>query len=191
MAAPSHLYFTEDDEANRLLATDPFAFLVGFALDQQITVQQAFAGPLRIKQRLGTLDPRTLADTDLEGVFKEKPAVHRFPGSMARRVQDLAATIVEEYDGDAARIWTEARDGADLRTRLAALPGFGEMKVRSVAAVLAKRFDVAAAQEIAPDHRTLGDVDSPQALQDYQAAKRAFKVSQKEKGQRPTTTPGA
>src|SRR5438067_10612989 len=101
MAGPDRLYFTEDDDANRLIAADPFALLVGFALDQQITVQQAFAGPLRIKQRLGTLDPRRLAATDLEPVFKEKPAVHRFPGSMARRVQDLAAYVVEEYDGDA------------------------------------------------------------------------------------------
>jgi uncharacterized HhH-GPD family protein len=184
MAAPSHLYFTDDEEASALLATDPFALLVGFALDQQITVQQAFAGPLRIKQRLGTLDPKTLAVTDLEPVFKEKPAVHRFPGSMARRVQDLAAFIVEEYDGDAARIWTEARDGADLRARLAALPGFGDMKVRSLSAVLAKRFGVAAALEIAPDHRTLGDVDSPQALLDYQAAKRAHKAEQRAKAAR-------
>ena len=181
---PTHLYFTEDDEANRLLASDPFAFLVGFALDQQITVQQAFVGPLRIKQRLGTLDPKTLAGTDLEPIFKEKPAVHRFPGSMARRVQDLAATVVEEYDGDAARIWTEAQDGADLRQRLAALPGFGEMKVRSAAGVLAKRFHVAVAQEIAPSHHTLGDVDSPQALQDYQAAKRAYKAEQRAKAAR-------
>jgi uncharacterized HhH-GPD family protein len=184
MAAPDHLYFTDDEEACRLIATDPFAFLVGFALDQQITVQQAFAGPLRIKQRVGTLDPKTLARTDLEPVFKEKPAVHRFPGSMARRVQDLAAYVVEEYDGDAARIWTEARDGADLRVRLAALPGFGEMKVKTVAAVLAKRFGVAAAQEIAPDHRTLGDVDSPQALAEYQAAKRAYKAEQRAKAAR-------
>jgi uncharacterized HhH-GPD family protein len=184
MPAPEALYFTDDEEACRLIATDPFAFLVGFALDQQITVQQAFAGPLRIKQRVGTLDPATLAVTDLEPFFKEKPAVHRFPGSMARRVQDLAATIVEEYNGDAARIWTEARDGADLRTRLAALPGFGEMKVKTVAGVLAKRFGIAAAQEIAPDHRTLGDVDSPQALADYQAAKRAYKAEQRAKAAR-------
>jgi uncharacterized HhH-GPD family protein len=184
MAAPDRLYFTDDDEACALLASDPFAFLVGFALDQQITVQQAFLGPLRIKQRLGTLDPKTLARTDLEPVFKEKPAVHRFPGSMARRVQDLAAYVVEEYDGDAARIWTEARDGADLRERLAALPGFGEMKVKSVAAVLAKRFGLAVAAEIAPEHRTLGDVDSPQALTDYQAAKRARKAEQRAKAAR-------
>ena len=184
MAGPDRLYFTEDDDANALIATDPFALLVGFALDQQITVQQAFLGPLRIKQRLGTLDPKTLAATDLEPVFKEKPAVHRFPGSMARRVQELAAYVVEEYDGDAARIWIEARSGADLRERLAALPGFGDMKVRSLAAVLAKRFGVAAAQEIAPKHHTLGDVDSPQALADYQAAKRAYKAEQRAKAAR-------
>jgi uncharacterized HhH-GPD family protein len=184
MAAPDRLHFTENDEANSLIAADPFAFLVGFALDQQITVQQAFLGPLRIKQRLGTLDPKALASMDLEPVFKEKPAVHRFPGSMARRVQDLAAYVVEEYDGDAARIWTEARDGADLQERLAALPGFGDMKVRSVSAVLAKRFGIAAAQEIAPKHRTLGDVDSPQALVDYQAAKRAHRAEQRAKAAR-------
>jgi uncharacterized HhH-GPD family protein len=184
MAGPDRLYFTENDEANALIATDPFALLVGFALDQQITVQQAFAGPLRIKQRAGTLDPKILAGMDLEPVFKEKPAVHRFPGSMARRVQDLAAYVVEEYDGDAARLWAEARDGADLRERLAALPGFGEMKVKSVAAVLSKRFGVAVAQEIAPSHRTLGDVDSPQALLDYQAAKRAHKAEQRAKAAR-------
>jgi uncharacterized HhH-GPD family protein len=184
MAQPDRLYFTEDDRANALIATDPFALLVGFALDQQITVQQAFLGPDRIKQRLGTLDPKTLAATDLEPVFKEKPAVHRFPGSMARRVQDLAAYVVEEYDGHASRIWTEARDGSDLRERLAALPGFGDMKVRAVSAVLAKRFGVAAAQEIAPTHHTLGDVDSPQALIDYQAAKRAYKAEQRAKAAR-------
>src|ERR687887_1410719 len=143
MAAPDRLYFTEDDEANRLLAVDPFALLVGFALDQQITVQHAFAGPLRIKQRVGTLDPKTLAHTDLEPVFREKPAVHRFPGSMAKRVQELAAVVEEEYGGHAERVWTEATDGADLRRRLAALPGFGEMKIKALGAVLAKRFDVA------------------------------------------------
>jgi uncharacterized HhH-GPD family protein len=179
VATPKALYFTDDEAACRLLAEDPFALLVGFALDQQITVQQAFLGPLRIKERVGTLDPATLAATDLEPVFKQKPAVHRFPGSMAKRVQELAAFVAEEYEGDAARIWRDARDGAELRARLASLPGFGEMKVRSTAAVLAKRFGVAAAKEIAPDHRTLGDVDSPQALLDYQAAKRAHKAEQR------------
>ena len=181
MAAPDRLYFTEDDEANRLLASDPFALLVGLALDQQITVQQAFAGPLRIKQRVGTLDAKTLAGTDLEPAFREKPAVHRFPGSMATRIQDLAQVVAEEYGGDAARIWNEAGDAADLRRRIAALPGFGDMKVRTLAAILAKRFGVPAAQELAPSHPTLGDVDSAQALLDYQAAKRAYKAAQKSK----------
>jgi uncharacterized HhH-GPD family protein len=169
------LWFTENDDANRLLAEDPFALLVGFALDQQITVQQAFAGPLRLKQRLGTLDPREVARADLEPLFREKPAIHRFPGSMAARVRELAAVVAEDYGGDAGRIWTEAADGADLRRRIGGLPGFGEMKVKSLGAVLAKRFDVAAAQELVPGHPTLGDVDSAQALADYQAAKRAHK----------------
>ena len=117
---PDALYFTEDEEANRLLAADPFALLVGFALDQQVTVQQAFLGPLRLKQRLGTLEPAAVANADLEPLFREKPAIHRFPGSMARRVQELAATVAEEYDGDASRIWTEAADGDDLRRRICA-----------------------------------------------------------------------
>jgi uncharacterized HhH-GPD family protein len=144
-------------------------------------VQSAFAGPQRLKQRLGTLDPKQLAVTDLEPAFREKPAVHRFPGSMATRIQDLAAHVAEEYDGDASRIWTEAADGDDLRRRLAALPGFGDMKIRTLSAILAKRFGIAAAEEIAPTHHTLGDVDSPQALLDYQAAKRAYKAAQKSK----------
>jgi uncharacterized HhH-GPD family protein len=174
--APDRLYFTEDDEACRLLASDPFALLVGFALDQQITVQQAFAGPLRIKQRAGTLDPKTLARTDLEPVFKEKPAVHRFPGSMAKRIQELAAAIAEDYDGDAARLWTEATDADDLRKRLRALPGFGDMKVRTLADVLANRFGVEAARPLV-QRSGLGGVDSRQALVDYQAAKRAHKAA--------------
>ena len=177
MAAPDRLWFTENDEANRLLAEDPFALLVGFALDQQITVQQAFQGPLRIKQRVGTLDPNELARTDLEPAFREKPAVHRFPGTMATRVHDLAAFVAEEYGGDASCIWGDAKDGEDLKTRLAALPGFGDMKVRSMTAVLAKRFGVDVAREVAPNHPTLGDVDSAQALTDYQAAKREYKRS--------------
>ena len=184
MAAPEHLYFTEDDEANALIATDPFALLVGFALDQQITVQQAFAGPLRIKQRLGTLDPKELARTDLEPAFREKPAVHRFPGTMAGRVQELAEVIANEYGGDASRIWSQAHDGADLKKRLGALPGFGDMKVRSMTAVLAKRFGVEIAREVAPSHPTLGDVDSAQALADYQAAKRAHKAELRSKSAR-------
>ena len=175
MARPRRLYFTDDDEACALLAEDPFALLVGFALDQQITVQQAFAGPLRIKQRVGTLEPAVLARTDLEPVFREKPAVHRFPGSMAKRVQDLAHVIADEYEGDAARVWKGARDSDDLKKRLGALPGFGEMKVRTVADVLANRFGVEKARPLVA-YVGLGGVDSPQALLDYQAAKRAHKA---------------
>jgi uncharacterized HhH-GPD family protein len=173
---PEALWFTDDDAANRLIADDPFALLVGFALDQQVTVQQAFLGPLRLKERLGTLEPRKVAKADLEPLFREKPAIHRFPGSMADRVRDLAGTITDEYGGDASRIWTEAADGADLRHRIGALPGFGEMKIKSLGAVLAKRFGVPVAQELVPGHPTLGDVDSAQALTDYQAAKKAHKA---------------
>jgi uncharacterized HhH-GPD family protein len=180
VTAPGVLHFTGNDEADALIGTDPFALLVGFALDQQVTVQAAFAGPLKIKQRLGTLEPARLAATDpadLEAAFREKPAVHRFPGAMAERVQKLAHVVADDYDGDAARLWTEAGDAAELKKRIAALPGFGEMKVRALSAVLAKRFGVDAAQELAPTHPTLGDVDSPEALEEYQAKKRAHKAS--------------
>lgn len=174
------LYFTGNDDADALLASDPFALLVGFALDQQVTVPTAFTGPLKLKQRLGTLDPGKIAATDparLLEAFREKPAIHRFPGSMAERVQQLARLVEEEYSGDASRLWTEAPDGAELRTRIAALPGFGEMKIKALGSVLAKRFGVEAAQELAPSHPTLGDVDSIEALADYQAKKRAHKAS--------------
>jgi uncharacterized HhH-GPD family protein len=181
---PDRLYFTNDDDANALIARDPFSLLIGLALDQQVPVQTAFAGPLKLHQRLGTLDPAAIAKTDpgkLEQAFREKPAIHRFPGSMATRVQELAATVADEYGGDATRIWTDAADADDLRKRIAALPGFGDMKVRTLAGILAKQFDVESARELAPEHRTLGDVDSPEALLDYQAAKRAHKAAQRAK----------
>jgi uncharacterized HhH-GPD family protein len=177
----SALHFTGSDEANALLAQEPMALLIGFALDQQVPVPTAFSGPLKIKQRVGTLDAHTLATTDLEPAFREKPAVHRFPGNMAKRVRELAAVVDEEYGGDASRLWTEAKDGADLRKRISDLPGFGEMKITSLGAVLAKRFDVAAAQELVPNHPTLGDVDSAEALERYQAKKRAHKAEMRAK----------
>src|SRR3954451_7376400 len=133
---PDQLHFTDSREANELLARDPFALLVGFALDQQVTVQKAFAGPLVLRERLGTLDPGAIAAADLEPVFRERPAIHRFPGSMAGRVRDLAAHVAGHYDGDAARVWTDATTPAELRANLEALPGYGEMKVKSLAAVL-------------------------------------------------------
>ncbi len=173
---PDRLHFTDSDQANELIATDPMALLIGFALDQQVSVQKAFSGPLAIRERVGTLDAAALAATDLEPVFRERPAVHRFPGSMARRVQDLAAHVRDNYDGDAGRVWTDAADTAQLRANLAGLPGFGEMKIKALGAVLAKRFGVEAAEGLVPGHPTLGDVDSTQALHDYQAAKRAHKA---------------
>ena len=176
---PDRLHFTGDDEADALIAQNPLALLIGFALDQQVTVPTAFSGPLKIKQRLGNLDAAEIASTDpdrLEQVFREKPAVHRFPGSMATRVRDLAAHVQAEYGGDAARVWTQAADGQDLRGRIAELPGFGEMKIKALSAVLAKRFGVEAAREIAPSHPTLGDVDSREALEHYQALKREWKA---------------
>lgn len=176
---PDRLYFTDSDEANALIATEPMALLVRFALDQQVSVQKAFAGPLALRERLGAIDAATLAGADLDAVFRVRPAIHRFPGAMAKRVHDLAAHVCGEYDGDAARVWTDAADGDALRANLAALPGFGEMKVTSLGAVLAKRFGVGAAETLVPGHPTLGDVDSPQALADYQAAKRAHKAEAK------------
>ena len=116
------------------------------------------------------------ADADLEPLFRAKPAIHRFPGSMATRVRELATIVTDDYGGDAARIWTEARDGADLRKRIGGLPGFGEMKIKSLGSVLYNRFGVAVAHDLVPGHPTLGDVDSPQALTDYQAAKKEKKA---------------
>jgi uncharacterized HhH-GPD family protein len=176
---PDRLHFTESDDANALIAEDPMALLVGFVLDQQVTVQKAFAGPLALRERLGSIDAATLAEAELEPVFREKPAIHRFPGSMAQRVHDLAVHVRDNYEGDAARVWTEAADSDELRANLAALPGFGEMKVKALGAVLAKRFGVSAADDLVPWHPTLGDVDSAQALADYQAAKREHKAEWK------------
>jgi uncharacterized HhH-GPD family protein len=173
---PDRLFFTDSDEANALIASDPMALLVGFALDQQITVQHAFGGPLVLRERLGSIDADTLASADLEPVFRTRPAIHRYPRSMARRVHDLAVHVRDRYDGDAARVWTEADDAEELRANIAALPGFGEMKIKALGAVLAKQFGVAAAEGLVPWHPTLGDVDSSQALADYQAVKRLHKA---------------
>jgi uncharacterized HhH-GPD family protein len=176
---PDRLYFTESDEANELIARDPMALLIGFTLDQQVTVQKAFSGPLALRERLGSLDAERLAKADLDPIFREKPAIHRFPGSMAKRVHDLAVHVLDSYDGDAARVWGDAKDSAALRASIEALPGFGEMKVKSLGAVLAKRYKLKAAKALVPPHPTLGDVDSPQALVDYQAAKREHKAEWK------------
>jgi uncharacterized HhH-GPD family protein len=169
------LYFTDSDDANALIASDPMALLVGFALDQRVTVRKAFEGPLALKERLGSLDADTLASAELEPVFMAKPPIHRYPKVMAKRIHELAVHVRDEYGGDAERIWRDAGDSAELRANLMGLPGFGEMKVKGIGAVLAKHFGVVAAQDLVPWHPTLGDVDSPQALDDYEAEKRVHK----------------
>jgi uncharacterized HhH-GPD family protein len=179
--APARLYFTDDDDANELIAHDPLALMLGFVLDQQVSVQKAFSSPLELKRRLGSLDAAEIAGTDpgrLEEVFRERPALHRFPGNMARRVQDFCASVISDYDGRVERVWSEAADGRDLERRLLGLPGIGEMKARTIIAVLAKRFGVRPPgwEEVAPKHHTLGDVDSAAALAEYQEAKRAYKA---------------
>jgi uncharacterized HhH-GPD family protein len=181
LAPPDRLYFTGDDDADRLLASDPLALLIGFALDQQVPVQKAFSGPIELRRRLGHLDPRQIAAMDPEAlgdVFRQRPALHRFPGAMAGRVQALCAYVAKEYDGDAARVWLDAGDGRDLERRLKALPSFGDMKVRSMLGILSKRYalQLPGLDEVAPKHPSLGDVDSPAALEHYQAAKRAHKA---------------
>ena len=182
---PTSLPFTGEPEADRLLAEDPFALLVGFALDQQVTVQKAFSGPADLKRRLGHLDPAQIAAMDpseLGDVFRERPAIHRFPGSMAAKVQSLAAAIARDYGNDAGRVWREAKDGPDLEKRLLGLPGIGEMKAKSLIAVLGKRFGVRPPgyEAVAPTWPTLGDVDSAEALATYQAGKRAHKAAMRE-----------
>jgi len=183
----AELHYTDDDAANHLIATDPLALLIGFVLDQQVTVQKAFSGPMELRQRLGSLDAARIASMPadrLAAAFAERPALHRFPGSMAKRVQALAQAITDDYAGDAARIWTTASDAAELERRIAGLPGFGGMKVKSLLAVLHKRLgvDLPGMDDALPSYPTLGDVDSTDALEAYQAKKRAYKAALRESG---------
>lgn len=176
------LPFTDNPEANLLLGADPLALLIGYALDQQVTVQHAFNGPWELRRRLGHLDPVRIAVMDpgeLERVFRERPALHRYPASMATRVADLCRIVADTYGGDASRIWTEAADGADLERRLLALPSIGQMKVYGLLAILYKRFGVRlpGLEERLPTWPTLGDVDTPAALEHYQTRKRAHKAA--------------
>jgi uncharacterized HhH-GPD family protein len=183
-ARPERLHFTENDEADELLAREPLALLIGFVLDQQVPVQKAFSSPLVLQSRLGGLDAHAIARMDpaeLERVFRERPALHRFPGSMAARTQELCATLADDYDGDSERIWADLPDADELERRLLALPGIGPMKVKTIIAVLAKRFGVRPPgwEERVPGHPTLGDVDSTEALLAYQAHKRAYKAARR------------
>jgi uncharacterized HhH-GPD family protein len=170
------LHFTGREDADRLLVEDPFALLVGFALDQQVPVQKAFMGPWVLRERLGTLDPAAVAAADLDPIFRERPAIHRFPGAMAKRVHELAEHVLAVYDGDAARVWTSATTTEELRDNIAGLPGYGTMKIKALGSVLARRLGVELAEPLIPWHPTLGDVDSPAALKDYQASKKLNKA---------------
>jgi uncharacterized HhH-GPD family protein len=183
-AAPTSLPFTGDPDADALLASEPMALLLGFVLDQQVSVQKAFSGPIELQRRIGTLDAREIAAMDsaaLAEAFRQRPALHRFPGTMSERAQALCAYLTDTYDGDATRIWREASDGADLRARLLALPGIGEMKANALIAILTKRFGVRPPgwEAVVPSYPTLGDVDSAEALAAYQEQKRAYKASLK------------
>jgi uncharacterized HhH-GPD family protein len=183
--ARDRLHFTGDEKADRLLVSEPMALLIGFALDQQVPVQKAFSGPKVLLERLGTLDARELATIDdarLEAAAKGPPAIHRFPSAMAKRVRELAQFVTDTYDGDAARLWTDAADARDLKRRIGGLPGFGDMKVASLFAVLVKQLGMRPDgwEREMPSHPTLGDVDSSQALADYQATKRAAKAAKRE-----------
>jgi uncharacterized HhH-GPD family protein len=181
MTTTDRLYLTGNDAADRLLVEEPLALLIGFALDQQVTVQKAFSGPLDLGTRLGHLDAAKIGAMDpaeLDRVFRERPALHRFPGAMAAKVGDLCRVIADRYENDAGRIWRDARDGKDLQVRLNALPGFGEMKVNGVIAILSRRLGLSlpGIADVLPAYPTLGDVDSPEALARYQAGKRAHKA---------------
>jgi uncharacterized HhH-GPD family protein len=191
-ASPSALPVTGDADADALLATDPLALLIGMLLDQQVPMEWAFRGPLSLKARLGTnLDAGAIAAMpvdDLVAVFSAKPALHRFPGSMAKRTHALCTHIVEHYDGDAANIWAGAGSGDELLTRLSDLPGFGKEKAKIFLALLAKRFGVKPAgweQAAAPfsdsTPRSVADIDSPETLARVREWKRAQKAQGKTK----------
>ena len=176
--------WTHDPAANRLLETDPLALLIGLVLDQQVKMEKAFAGPYELKRRLGHLDVRKIARMDsarLDTVFRERPALHRFPGSMARRCQALCLAVVEQYAGDAASVWTAAADGDDLAARIRKLPGFGELKVKILISILAKKFGVKPRgwEKHAANWHTVADVDDAESMAHAREVKRDMKAKAK------------
>lgn len=185
------LHLTGDDEADRLLSENPLALLIGMTLDQQVAMEVAFAGPLKIAQRLGSLDARAIADAEPEAfaeLFKQSPAVHRFPGSMAGRVQSLCRTLVDEWGGDASALWIAGDpDGPTVLRRLKALPGFGEQKARIFLALLGKQCgftgegwrEASAPYGEEGSFRSVADIVSPETLARVRETKRAAKAAAK------------
>lgn len=184
---PPRLPVTGDPEADRLLEDDPFALLLGMQLDQQQAMEWAFAGPLRVQQRMGVLDARVVAEAGeerMEAVFRERPPIHRYPASMAKRAWQLAKAVVDGYDGDAGAIWRDVPDGSELLRRMKALPGFGEQKAQIFVAILGKRFGVqpdgwreAAGRYGDDEPRSVADIDSPDAVAAVRASKQAAKAA--------------
>ena len=175
------IVWTQDPAANKLLETDPLALLIGMVLDQQVKMEKAFGGPYELKQRLGHLDARQIASMDPEGldkVFRDRPALHRFPGSMARRVQAMCAAVVADYGGDAGSVWRDAKDGAELAARIKKLPGFGDMKTKILVAILAKKFDVRPPgwEQQAANWHSVADVDSAESMAHAREVKRDMKA---------------
>ena len=190
MTTPTALLFTDDDEANRLLATDPLALLIGMLLDQQVPMEKAFHSPYDLKARMGgTLDAAAIAEADpdeLAAIFAARPALHRFPGSMAARTRDLARALVERFDGEAERVWSTAETGQQLFANLKALPGFGEQKARIFVALLAKRLGIRPPgwEDVAGPYAAAGwfsvaDIDGPESLARVREHKRAVKAEAK------------
>jgi uncharacterized HhH-GPD family protein len=181
---PDALHFTPDPEANRLLAQEPLAVLIGMLLDQQVTMEWAFGAPLLLKRRLGAehLDAADIAAMDpaaLEAVFRDKPALHRYPGSMAKRTHDLCTYIVANYDGRTEAIWSDAPTGDELLARVLALPGFGKDKARIFVGLLGKRLGVQPAgwEQAAADWASIADVDSYERIAEIREKKRAVKAA--------------
>jgi len=178
------IVWTQNEAANELLENDPLALLIGMVLDQQVKMEKAFGGPYELKQRLGHLDVRKIAAMDpdrLDKVFRERPALHRFPGNMARRVQAMCAVVVKDYGGDAASIWRDARTGDELAARISKLPGFGEMKTRIMISILAKKFGVTPPgwEKQAASWHSVADVDSVESMAHARDVKREMKAKAK------------
>jgi len=180
----AEIYFTDDPDANRLLADDPFAMLIGLTLYQQVPVEKAFAGPFVLRTRLGgQLDPATIAGMDPEAlneVFRERPALHRFPGSMAKRTQAVAGYVEDTYAGDVSRLWDSVGDASELLDRITRMPGFGDYKARVYAAVLARQFDIKPDgwEEHLPEWPNISEVHKPEDREAMKLRKKEWKAKQ-------------